>query len=210
MSQRKTVLVDLDNVVYPFAEVMANVIAANTEIAQTPDGLLNLHKSWAMWEDWGIPQGVFDWYWEKAIESGAMWGVNPNFTAPPISGAVTCLWQLSDAEWHVHLVTSRLVKFRHHDTAVRNTVEWLAYHAIPYRSISFTEDKTQILGDAIIDDQPSNLLNHPADTKILYPAQHNLGFREDVGSGVVEADDVHVLTEDPDLSPWTEIVDLLL
>lgn len=212
MTDRKTVLVDLDNVVYPFAEVMANVIAANTELAQTPDGLMKLHKSWAMWEDWGIPKGVFDWYWEKAIENGAMWGVSPNFTAPPIPGAETCLWQLNDAEWHIHIATTRLVKFRLHDTAVKNTVEWLAHNAIPYRSLSFVEDKAAIQADAIIDDQPNNLLNHPAPIKLLYPAPHNQEWREDQDPGpeAVNASlDIHILTEDEHLSPWTEIVEIL-
>lgn len=199
MPNRPVVLVDLDNVVYPFTQVMASVIAGSTEINQRPEDLLKLCKSWEIWDDWGIPKGVFDFLWERAIEQGIVWGTEMKVS--PIPGAQTGLWKLSDAEWHIHIVTSRLNKFRLHDMAAQNTVKWLATWSIPYRSLSFTEDKSLIQGDVIIDDQMNNLENHPAEKKILFPAPHN----EDV----TLVDSVVELTRDPDLNPWDEIVDLL-
>lgn len=200
MSKRPIVLVDLDNVVYPFASVMASVISGSTEVNQSPESLMKLYKSFEIWDDWGIPKGVFDFLWERAIQQGYMWGTEMKVS--PISGAQTGLWKLSDAEWHVHIVTSRLNKFRLHDIAVQNTVKWLATWSIPYRSLSFTDDKSFIQGDVIIDDQINHLAEHPAPIKLLYPAPHNESLDR-------IPDGVQRLTSDPDLSPWDEIVDIL-
>lgn len=204
--KRKTVLVDLDNCVYPFAEIMAQVIASNTETTSTPQNLVDLYKSWDIHKDWGIPQGQFDWWWEKGVKEGIVWGTAHG--VPPIPGATTALWELSDREWHIHLVTSRLNKFRLHDQAAKNTVEWLANWGVPYRSLSFTADKHQILGDAIIDDAPFNLVDHPAPIKILFPSPHN---RRWIETPYAKQQEIHTPVFDPtyNTSPWTEVLEIL-
>lgn len=194
--KRKTVLVDLDNVVYPWAAVMADLVARakgpnNPHQLSHRLNLLQRYQSWELWDDWDMTKGEFDWIWEEGIRNGAMWG-----TGEPLDGAVDGLWKLSDAEWHIHIVTHRLNKFRLHDQAVSNTVGWLADHRIPYRSLSFTEDKSSIMADAIIDDNPDNLVGHPAPVKILYPAPHNKA---------VNLTGVWKLTD----TPWKDIVRIL-
>lgn len=195
---RKTVLVDLDNCVYPFTEMMAQVISQATDTREEPETLTKLYKSWEIWEDWDIPKGQFDWWWEQAITAGQMWR-----KGPAIDGAIRNLWKISDNEWSIHLCTSRLNKFRLHDRAVMSTVEWLADLGIPYRSLSFTEDKHAIKADAIIDDSPRNLLDHPAPLRILYPSPHNRKFAEVDDTGIVK------LLDNPAVTPWDEITELL-
>lgn len=207
MTERKVVLVDLDNVVYPWAEAMAHLVVMAGLSGSHPSELIQLYNNWNVWDDWGVPQGSFDFVWEKAIQDGMMWGVNEGMTAFPMPGSVKALWELSDREWHIHLVTHRLNKFRLHDEAVVNTAEWLRKFNIPYRSLTFTHDKHQIHGDVIIDDNPDNLIGHPAPKKILYPAPHNRDFAADPLENNV--DGIIYLQDDPQLSPWTEITEML-
>lgn len=164
--RRKTILVDLDNVVYPWSWVMANLVGERKGVS--PNALYETYKSWYIWDDWNMTKGEFDWIWEQGIRDGVLWG-----EGQPLPGAVDGLWRLSDQEWHIHIVTDRLNKFRLHDKAVMNTVQWLADNSIPYRSLSFTNDKSSIWAHAIVDDNPRNLVRHPAADKFLFPAPHN-------------------------------------
>lgn len=204
MTERKTFLVDLDNVVYPFVEVMAHLVARDgLSPNMHPAELVHLYKSWELWDDWQVPKGGFDRIWERAIQTGEMWGVSETATAFPYSRAVRSLWEISDNEWGIHIVTSRLNKFRLHDDAVKNTAEWLQWANIPYRSLTFTSDKSSILGDAIIDDQPANLIDHPAPIKILYPSPHN------ANAGLGDEQGITVLQEGEGVYPWDEVPALL-
>lgn len=207
MKDRKTVIVDLDNVVYPFVEVMAGIIAGNTDITSTGTELVQLYKSWNIWDDFGVPKGQFDWWWERGVKEGAVWGIEHRMV-PPIPGAARAMWELSDREWHIHIVTSRVNKFRLHDTAIINTTAWLKKHGIPYRSLSFTDDKHAIIADAIIDDSPAHLVGHNADIKILFPSPHNRQWAEE-NEG--DHPDVHMPVADPtyQTSAWTEVLEIL-
>lgn len=202
MTERKTLLVDLDNVVYPWAEVMAHLTAIGGLSNSYPQDLMAAYKTWSIWDDWQIPKGGFDRVWEKGIETGQMWGVNGDMAAFPLPRSVQALWTLSDREWHIHIITHRLNKFRLHDKAVLNTAEWLKWANIPYRSLTFTENKHVVLGDVLIDDNPQNLIEHPAPVKILYPAPHNRDF--EVGDTGIKT-----LFEGEGLYPWDEIVEYL-
>lgn len=161
---RPVVIVDLDNVVYPWTSMMAS------ELARLAGSMVRMkdYVTWEVWNDWGIPKGLFDWVWEQSIRDRVMYA-----EGVPIAGAVEALWEISDMEYHIHIVTARLNKFRLHDQAVESTVKWLKEHAIPYRSLTFTEDKSLIMGHAIVDDNPRNIEASPAAVKILFPAPHN-------------------------------------
>ncbi len=197
--KRKHILVDLDNVIYPFVEYMAMVMSQSTEAGseEDPNALMNLYRHYELWEDWGIPKGQFIFWWERAIENGLYKQGNP------YAGGVSALWQLSDAEWDINIVTSRLNKFRLHDEVVVNTAEWLKLYGVPHRHLTFTHDKWRIQADAIIDDVPANLVGHNAHLKFLYPAPHN---REWVKGKWPLAEGIIVLGEE---YPWSELVEQL-
>ena len=143
---------------YPFIEFMAHIMSLSTEVGGTedPNALMNLYRHWEVWKDWGIPKGQFSLWWERAIEEGLYREGNP------YKGSVTALWQISDAEWDIQICTSRLNQFRAYDQAVVNTAEWLKFYGVPFRHLSFTDDKWRIQADAIIDDQPKHLIGHNA------------------------------------------------
>lgn len=197
-----TILVDLDNVVFPFAEQFATLLWTEGKTEDTPEELMKLYHTFEVWNDWGIPKGMFDWWWEQWIREGRMYRGRVNdtlhFTGKP--GSIAALWALSDAGWDIHIVTARLNKFRLHDQIVINTVEWLRDEGVPYRSLSFAADKHAIMGDAIVDDQPYNLIDHPAPMRFLVPAKHNGGAR------TPEAGEYVVLDE---ADPWGDLVEAL-
>jgi len=168
MNKRPVILVDLDNVVYDWTRSMANWLYHNKATTTAPPRLMELYNQWAVWEDWGIPKGEFDRWWRLGIEEGAIYG-----KGPIIPGAREALWRLSDAEWHIHIATSRLTKFGLHDKVVQNTAQWLRENNIPYRDLSFVDDKTRIMADAIVDDKASNMDPRVHGRMFLFGAPHN-------------------------------------
>src|SRR5690606_6594857 len=141
---RPRILVDLDNVVYDWTRSMANWLYHNKATQTVPPRLMEQYGQWAVWEDWGIPEGEFMRWWRLGIEEGVIYG-----KGPIVPGARNALWQLSDAEWDIQICTNRLTKFGLHDQIVYNTVGWLKDNAIPYRGLLFTADKKQVLAEAI-------------------------------------------------------------
>lgn len=190
---RPTIIVDLDGPVYPWVHVMAHVMSNIGATDEDPHYLIETQRSYEVWEDWDIPKGLFWMGWRKAIESGVVYG-----KGNPELGALDALWKLSDNEWHIHIATSRLTKFGIHDIVVENTVTWLSEHTIPYRSLSFTDRKTDMVAEAIVDDQVVNFnhLNH--DKMFLHPAQP---WHQECHESVVrlERDD-----------PWQQVLEALL
>ena len=197
----KTILVDLDGVCYPWVQQMATLLAYENQVDYNPDELIKLYNKWEVWENWGMSKNRFNWLWAQYIKDGRMYRGKVNkyvrFTALP--GAIEGLWNLSDADWDIHIVTARLNKFRLHDQSILNTVKWLREEGLPYRKISFSDDKHAILGEAIVDDQAKNLIDHPAPMRFLFPAPHNMGERESNEYVTLDA-----------INPWDELVELLL
>lgn len=166
MTNRPIILVDLDNVVYDWCKTMAQWLDLNGVIDQ--DEAMASYSQWAVWEDWNIPKGEFVRWWRLGIEKGWIYGLGPE-----IPGARDALWKLSDAEWHIHIATSRLTKFGLHDKVVENTASWLREHNIPYRDLSFVSDKKRLLADAIVDDRFDNC-SETAHRRIFhFAAPHN-------------------------------------
>lgn len=196
-ARRPVILVDLDNVVYDWAQSMARWLDRNhvlhfprtTLKTYEPDTKFNHqlsqseiamreYKTWEVWEDWGIPKGEFIRWWRLGVEAEQIYA-----QGPLIAGARNALWRLSDAEWDIHIATSRLTKFGLHDQIVVNTASWLRDNNIPFRNIHFTDDKIAIIADAIVDDRADNMANNETggfhgevpDMQFLFPANHNMG-----------------------------------
>ncbi|KKK91132.1 hypothetical protein LCGC14_2716000, partial [marine sediment metagenome] len=62
---------------------------------------------------------------------------------------------------------------------------------IPYRQLSFVNDKTVIRADAIVDDRAENMLHGIHKKTFLFPANHNTG---------------RVITSDDQLEAWNNIL----
>lgn len=147
---RVVVNIDLDNVVYDFNKAMHDYaeFILNRELPQS--------TNWATWDDWGIPRGAFDFIFRRGVEEGFIWR-----TGRVIPGAIEGLWALSDAEYHIRLVTTRLTNKWAHDVAAIHTVEWLKENAIPYRSLALIgggDSKVLYQALALVDDNEDNLM----------------------------------------------------
>ena len=171
MSNRKTILVDLDNCVYDWVAAMAGWLRDNGAAQGKSHGMMmRAYKTWEVWEDWGIPKGEFIRWWRLGIEAEEIYA-----KGPLIRGAREALWKLSDAEWDIHIATNRLTKFGLHDKIVENTVSWLRDNNIPYRQLSFVSNKHRIIVDAIVDDNEDNIdwSGEYHGQAFLFPANHN-------------------------------------
>ena len=167
--QRKEILIDLDNCVYPFVEVLAGWLEYN--------GVLNAgwamanYTQWNVWSDWGMTKGELMRWWRLGIEAGIIYG-----EGAVIPGAREVLWDLSDKEFSINLITNRLNKHSLHRKVVENTVNWLMERNIPYRALSFTDNKSIFGAKYGIDDNPANVkqMLKAGVEAYLFPSNHNL------------------------------------
>ncbi len=172
MSDRKVVIVDLDNVVYDFIYGLASFITSGRADSASPkiDGMMRQYRTWGIHNDWGMPLGELKRFWRLGVEQSQIYAKGPR-----IHGARRALWQLSDAEWDIHIVTNRLTDFGLHDTIAISTANWLRDNNIPYRQLSLVNDKTRITSDAIVDDVVDNMDGDVHGQCFLFPANHNTG-----------------------------------
>jgi len=188
--QRKTVLVDLDNVVYDWIHAVSVWLLSQGAVGYDTVEEMNAdYTKWKVWESWGLSQGEFFRWWRLGIEQEVIYA-----QGRLIPGARDALWILSDNEWDIHIATSRLTKFGLNASIVHNTASWLHQANIPYRQLSLVDNKTLIKADAIIDDKAENMDLNVHDKVFLFPANHNLE---------------RVVTEDEQLEAWAKIVDEL-
>lgn len=74
-----------------------------------------------------------------------------------IPGAAAALQEISEAGAHIHIITSRFVLPHQHRMVMSQTVENLDALGIPFRGISFENDKSTIMADLYVDDAPHNI-----------------------------------------------------
>jgi len=75
----------------------------------------------------------------------------------PIAGAPMALRRLSAADIRIRVITHRLFIKYFHQAAVRQTVEWLDSHDIPYWDLCFMGDKGAVGADLYIEDAPMHI-----------------------------------------------------
>ncbi|QSH42177.1 5'-nucleotidase [Lentisphaerota bacterium ZTH] len=75
-----------------------------------------------------------------------------------IPGARKYLRKLSDDGYRIRIITHRLFIHYFHAAAVKQTIEWLDTHAIPYWDLCFMRAKDQVGADIYIEDAPHNIM----------------------------------------------------
>jgi 5'(3')-deoxyribonucleotidase len=70
---------------------------------------------------------------------------------------------LSANDIRIRIITNRLFVKYFHQQAVRQTIEWLDYHDIPYWDLCFMRDKAAVGADLYIEDAPENVEQLRAD-----------------------------------------------
>jgi 5'(3')-deoxyribonucleotidase len=142
--------IDLDGVVADYYGYMRTVAAEwlNIDVSQlTEDVGYGLNE-------WGIPnQDQYRDLHRFAVTQRKLFGA-----MPPIPGAPLALRRLSAEGVRNRIITHRLVIKYFHQIAVRQTIEWLDYHDIPYWDLCFMNEKGDVGADLYIEDTPQNIL----------------------------------------------------
>jgi 5'(3')-deoxyribonucleotidase len=81
----------------------------------------------------------------------------------PMPGAPSVLRRLSQAGIRIRIITHRLYINYFHQEAVKQTVEWLDHHGIPYWDLCFMKDKAAVGADLYLEDSPDNIAALRAD-----------------------------------------------
>jgi len=143
---RRIINIDMDGCVYNFEDAM------RAYAGKLLDRELPPWNQWDAWKDWGITPAVWKRIFRSGVDSGEIWG-----QGAPYPGAFDALWALSDDEWHIRILTTRLVHNFDYAQAVKLTADWLEANGMPYRSLAVIggEDDTKLhyKAEALVDDK---------------------------------------------------------
>jgi 5'(3')-deoxyribonucleotidase len=109
-----------------------------------------------------------------------------------IPGARKTLRSLSDEQYHIRIITHRLFIYYFHALAVKQTIEWLDHHGIPYHDLCFMKEKEQVGADIYVEDSPINVMS--LRTRDLYTICFSNSTNKQIGDPKAESwDDVYKL-----------------
>ncbi|HSD43185.1 MAG TPA: hypothetical protein VLD36_15135 [Burkholderiales bacterium] len=142
--------VDLDGVCADFYGGLKPVAAEwlGVDIATLPDRV-----SWTL-PEWGVDRapGGYDALHRFAVTQRELFR-----RLPPMPGAPQALRALSGEDVRIRIITHRLFIKYFHQVAVRQTIEWLDFHDIPYWDLCFMREKAAVGADLYIEDSPENV-----------------------------------------------------
>ena len=169
-NERPVLNIDLDGVVYNFAEAirLACSSAVGRDLAPT--------TTWDMHEEWGIPLSLWKRIFRDGVRDGSIW-----WNGDPIEGAVEGLWELSEQEYYIRVVSNRLNHGFDFATAVEATAHWLDRHKIPYRSLCIlgNESKSTYVAETLVDDGVHNIgdwISNSRKVPIIFTQPWNQGL----------------------------------
>jgi len=151
MNGAKFVLgVDLDGVVADFYEGL-RLIAA--EWLDVPMDTLSPNVSFGL-NEWNVDKapGGYEALHRFAVTQRQLFN-----QLKPMTGAPASLRRLSANNFRIRIITHRLFTKYFHQQAVRQTIEWLDHHDIPYWDLCFMKDKAAVGADLYIEDTPANV-----------------------------------------------------
>ena len=115
--------IDLDGVCADFYHRMREIAA---EWFERPIHELPTEVSYGL-PEWGIQGDEYDSLHRFAITERDLFR-----TVPIVPGARRVLRRLSNEKFRIRIITHRLFIRHFHELAVRQTIQWLDHHAIPY------------------------------------------------------------------------------
>lgn len=141
--------VDLDGVCADFYERMREVAAEWFEVDLAT---LTSEVSYGL-PEWGIKTPAqYESLHRFAVTQRDLFS-----TVKMIPGARRVLRKLSDDGYRIRIITHRLFIQYFHGLAVRQTIDWLDQHGIPYWDLCFMKEKDQVGADIYVEDSPNNL-----------------------------------------------------
>lgn len=142
--------VDLDGVCADFYGGLKPVAAEwlGVDVASLPDRV-----SWTL-PEWGVDRapGGYDALHRFAVTQRELFR-----RLPPMPGAPQALRRLSAQDVRIRIITHRLFIKYFHQVAVRQTIEWLDLHDIPYWDLCFMREKAAVGADLYLEDSPENV-----------------------------------------------------
>lgn len=152
MIKREFVLgVDLDGVCADFYEGLRPIAAEWLDVEEKS---LSKDVSYGLpeWKVREAPGGYDDLHRFAVTQRDLFKNLEPIHRCP------INLRKLSKMEgMRIRIITHRLyIKYFHHQ-AVRQTIDWLERHAIPYWDLCFMRDKDKVGADLYIEDAPANV-----------------------------------------------------
>jgi 5'(3')-deoxyribonucleotidase len=163
--------VDLDGVVANFYSGLRPVAA---EWLEVPVDSLPAEVTYGL-PEWGVDKAPGGY---EALHRFAVTQRELFRRLPPMPGAAPALRRLSKEEVRIRIITHRLFIKYFHQEAVRQTIEWLDTHDIPYWDLCFMKDKAAVGAELYIEDAPSNVESLRADghETIVFSNSTNLGM----------------------------------
>src|SRR6266702_1331046 len=188
MSERAFVLgVDLDGTCADFYGGLRPIAAEwlGVPIASLPEKV-----SWGL-PEWGIDRapGGYEKLHRFAVTQKELFR-----SLKPMLGAPLALRKLSSKGIRIRVITHRLFIKYFHQVAVRQTIEWLDSHDIPYWDLCFMSDKGAVGADLYIEDSPSNVEQ----------------LRADKHPTIVFSNSTNLQLPCPRADSWDAVVDLVL
>jgi 5'(3')-deoxyribonucleotidase len=179
--------VDLDGVVADFYGGMGGIAA---EWLNVPIESLTPNVSFGL-PEWGVDKapGGYDALHKFAVTQREFFRI-----LNPVLGAPLALRRLSDHHIRIRIITHRLFIKYFHEVAIRQTVEWLDHHDIPYSDLCFMKDKAAVGADLYIEDAPDNVER----------------LRRDKHDVVVFSNSTNVRIGGTRANTWEEVVPLVL
>jgi 5'(3')-deoxyribonucleotidase len=142
--------VDLDGVCADFYGGLKPIAAEwlGVDATALPDRV-----SWTL-PEWGVDRapGGYDALHRFAVTQRELFR-----RLPPMPGAPQALRALSAQDVRIRIITHRLFIKYFHQVAVRQTIEWLDFHDIPYWDLCFMREKAAVGADLYIEDSPENI-----------------------------------------------------
>jgi len=188
MNDSKFVLgVDLDGVVADFYAGL-RVIAA--EWLDVPIESLSTNVSFGL-NEWNVDRapGGYDALHRFAVTQRQLFK-----QLKPMKGAPATLRRLSSKNVRIRIITHRLYTKYFHQEAVRQTIEWLDHHDIPYWDLCFMKDKAAVGADLYIEDTPANIEQ----------------LRSDGNHTIIFTNSTNVHLDPPKADNWTDMEALVL
>lgn len=178
--------VDLDGVCADFFGGL-RVIAA--EWLEVPVESLTEDVSFGL-EEWNLgPAGGYEALHRFAVTQRDLFA-----QLSPIRGASVVLRRLSNRDVRIRIITHRLFIKYFHETAIRQTIEWLDRYDFPYWDLCFMGEKAAVGADLYIEDSPENV------ARLRAGGHDTIVFSNSTNRGV----------EPPRADSWEEVEKLVL
>lgn len=188
MAHRSFVLgVDLDGVCADFYAGLRPIAAQwlGVDIGTLPDRV-----SWGL-PEWGVDEAPGGY---EALHRFAVTQRRLFLELPPMAGAPQALRKLSDAQVRIRIITHRLLIKYFHQTAARQTIEWLDRYDILYWDLCFMQEKAAVGADLYIEDSPANIEQLRAEEQTV----------------IVFTNSTNEHLEGPRAADWEEVVEMVL